>query len=72
MCEYCDMEPNGDIPVEREELIDHMVPLGDAIMFLDASIAGHRLEYGLHSKYFTVVDDYVEINYCPMCGRRLR
>lgn len=74
MCEYCDCENNGYY-VQKEELIYNMIPFGNKNLVLNVSIDNDSLAYSLGSGDYGfgyVLIDTVKINYCPMCGRRLK
>lgn len=79
MCEYCNGSINKMFDVEMYESINGWVnpPFNEATTYLESLIFEVRNDKG----YIRLVDlddcgcldhgEKVEVNYCPMCGRKL-
>lgn len=67
-CKYCRMEPSGDIPEDREDLIN--VKAGkvfDSDVYVSVVIVRNKMNLIGGCNYCKEV----KIHYCPMCGRKL-
>lgn len=67
-CEYCRMEPNGDIPEDRKDLFN--IKIGrvfDHDALLSVCIVKNRMDLIGGNNYCK----NIKIHYCPMCGRKL-
>ena len=67
-CEYCRMEPNGDIPDDRKDLFS--VKIGRIFgvdTFIYVSVFKNKMEM-IDGNGFSKT---IRIHYCPMCGRKL-
>ena len=67
-CEYCRMEPNGDIPEDRKDLFNLKIgKVFDTDAFLSVFVIKKKLSLVGGNNYCKEV----RIHYCPMCGRKL-
>jgi len=67
-CEYCRMEPNGDIPEDRKDLFN--IKIGrvfDHDELLSVCIVKNKMDLIGGNNYCKSI----KIHYCPMCGRKL-
>lgn len=74
-CVYCRMEDNGDIPRDRVGILDwNLMRLGNKVFCVQFCIVDDTIEYSFGEKGGDYVVDFGKerINYCPMCGRRLK
>jgi len=73
-CKYCRVEPNGDIPYDRESI---WVRKFMSLMGIDFDLqiwftTKNNLAIDLENdRYPFEKGAVVKINYCPMCGRKL-
>lgn len=86
-CRYCNVEPDGDIPANHDLLMDKTAPLviderkGGFSFNSNVPIRTILDVDGNHSALFVmtvngktdrdIYEGYVDINFCPMCGRKL-
>ena len=67
-CEYCRMEPNGDIPEDRKDLFSTRIGrVLDTNVLLSICIVRNRMDIIGGNNYCKEV----KINYCPICGKKL-
>ena len=71
MCKYCSMEPNGDIPDDREDLFEIETGMLDSKVWLTGRICRSRLAIMLSGEHQQMLYREVEMNFCPVCGRQL-
>ena len=70
-CDYCRLEPNGDIPQDSKDLFwDVVVIPGEA---LTVQLGNNGNGFGLMITNSDNEPTYrkLNFNYCPMCGRRI-
>ena len=72
-CDYCRLEPNGDIPQDSKDLFSETVVIpGEA---LNVQI-GNDGEGGFSLVISNTDNEWSQrklaFNYCPMCGRRIK
>ena len=71
MCEYCKQKPWTRTQKEHDYDFDHRLPLDDDY----GGYVGLYMGIDKNGKYYlsAIGDDEVrkEINYCPICGRKL-
>ncbi len=68
-CKYCRMEPNGNIPDDREDIFRlEVMKLFGRSFVLYGSILHSRLGFTDSLGY---TSEEIKINFCPMCGRKL-
>ena len=67
-CEYCRMEPNGDIPEDRKDLFNLKIgKVFDTEALLSVCIVRKKMSL-IGGNNFC---HEIRIKYCPMCGRKL-
>lgn len=67
-CKYCRMDPNGDIPEDREDLINVKVgKVFDSDVFASVVIVRNKMDLIGGNNFCKEI----KINYCPICGRKL-
>lgn len=66
MCEYCE---NGK-EIEGEEYNQNTYNIDKNILNMNI-IADVYDDFGNNVIDYVEVDDFIEIKYCPMCGRKL-
>ena len=74
-CRYCNFAPNGDIPANRKNLFRYkLLSTKSKDIFLDAIIECTKKGTEVMSIGLDIDrnDTIVKINFCPMCGRKLR
>lgn len=67
-CEYCRMEPNGDIPDDRKDLFNIKIgKVFDTEALLSVVIVKRKMSLIGGNNFCKEI----RINYCPICGRKL-
>ncbi len=69
-CKYCSMMANGDIPADREDIIFRKVGTSPVTNTMLVSILNDQLVVN-YSNDVNYIEFTQEINFCPMCGRKL-
>lgn len=74
-CMYCIEDPDGDLPERKDLLVWRLGMIGDTVITAFVNIeesfdgATNSLTIGTNQSDRS---KKVQINYCPMCGRRLK
>ena len=69
MCEFCKVEPNGD--VASIPIISERSTLLSADIKIEAEVLKDKLNICILSFNEIYIDRSCDIKYCPMCGRKL-
>lgn len=62
MCEYCKYDYSAK-PIVKDRTTEISIETADSELYIDYDSGGYEASYFRH---------YLKINYCPMCGRKLK
>ena len=67
MCKYCENEE----PLRGEEYDANIYTIKNKILNVDIDLAYYDI-LGNHIVDYVEAQDYININYCPHCGKKLK
>lgn len=68
-CKYCKLDPEESIPISKKQ-----TPFFDRTLTFDVYCNDYKksIDIGLRTEYGAILFERVNINFCPMCGRKLK
>lgn len=71
MCKYCNSEPNGDVPMNRKDIIHTSLNPKMGVTLEAGIYNNNHLITAIYAKSVDLSEHDLKIRYCPMCGREL-